>query len=516
VLISNGAPIRVDDRLADISPMLSNPMYFGGFGMQLSGMWAAYAEIYRTQPWVFTLVRKLAASESRLPLKVYGKNGTSREEKPDSAYAQLLRRPNPKLGGKALMRWTRSTRELYGEAIWFKLRDENGQVRELHPIHPTNVIVRRNDSTGVLEYIYTRGTSLAPLLPPFPDSDVVHFKDYNPQTLTRGLSPCEPLRLTLLNEDAARRSDAAMWQNGARPAVVLSHPKSLGKDGLERLKAQWEQVNKGVDKWHGTAVLEEGMTPHVLQVSPDDMQYVQGRQLNREECCGVYDVPPPVVHILDRATFSNITEQMRSMYRDTMAPRLNDDEDVLATQLAPDFVKFDRDATQYAEFNLDEVLRGSYEVRVAANAQAIATGQMTANEARRTENRPDVDGGDQLLVNAALIPLEVVKQVSEPTGSVVEPAPQKVKSLTAQQGSTISGRLGRVTAVDDIDEDAVLAGIPAKSADLVRGLIRAAKSRGTHVRMLRRQIAATIEYPLELTPTVPDDGDAAGIAEEVS
>ena len=37
----------------------------------------------------------------------------------------------------------------------------------------------------------------------------------------------------------------------------------------------------------------------------------------------VFDVPPPVVHILDHATFSNITEQMRSMYRDTMTPRLD-------------------------------------------------------------------------------------------------------------------------------------------------------------------------------------------------
>jgi len=397
-----------------------------------------------------------------------------------------------------------------------KLRDDKGLVRELHPIHPTNVIIRRNDETGVLEYIYTNGISLAPLLRPFPSTDVVHFKDYNPQTLIRGLSPCEPLRLTLLNEDAARRADAAMWQNGARPAVVLSHPKTLGKDGLDRLKAQWEQVHKGVDKWSGTAVLEEGMEPHVLQISPDDMQYVQGRQLNREECCGVYDVPPPVVHILDRATFSNITEQMRSMYRDTMAPRLNDDEDVLATQLAPDFVKFDGDDTQYAEFNLDEVLRGSYEVRVAANAQAISTGQMTANEARRTENRPDVPGGDQLLVNAALIPLKVVTTIDEPTGGVVEPAPQKVKSLTAQHARELGGRLSRVQTVDDIDEEQLLAGVPVKAAESVRGLIRAAKLRGTDVRMLRRQIVASVEHPLELSSTVPDDGDAAGITEEVS
>jgi phage portal protein BeeE len=76
--------------------------------------------------------------------------------------------------------------------------------------------------------------------------------------------------------------------------------------------------------------------------------------------CAVYDVPPPVVHILDRATFSNITEQMRSMYRDTMAPRLGLYESVLDSQLRPDF---DPRGDLYAEFLMDEVLRGSFEQR---------------------------------------------------------------------------------------------------------------------------------------------------------
>ena len=63
------------------------------------------------------------------------------------------------------------------------------------------------------------------------------------------------------------------------------------------------------------------MTPHKLELTAEEAQYIETRKLNREEVCAAYDVPPPVVHILDRATFSNITEQMRSMYRDTMGGR---------------------------------------------------------------------------------------------------------------------------------------------------------------------------------------------------
>lgn len=199
-----------------------------------------------------------------------------------------------------------------------------------------------------------------------------------------------------------------------------------------------------------------------------------------------------------------------------MAPRLNDDEDVLATQLAPDFVSVDRTDAQYAEFNLDEVLRGAQETRVAANAQAIATGQMTPNEGRRLENRPDMPGGDRLLINAALIPLALDEKVSPGDGAEVEASPQKIKSVTAAAARELGGRLSRVEAVGDIDEDQLLAGVPAKAADVVRGLVRAAKQRGTDVRTLRRQISASVEHPLELASAVPEQADTAGIAEEVA
>ena len=79
----------------------------------------------------------------------------------------------------------------------------------------------------------------------------------------------------------------------------------------------------------GTAVLQEGMTPADIQLNTEGMQYIEGRKMNLQEACMVYDVPPPVIHFLDHATYSNITEQMRSMYRDTMSPRLEDFESVI-------------------------------------------------------------------------------------------------------------------------------------------------------------------------------------------
>ncbi|MCA1841968.1 MAG: phage portal protein, partial [Actinobacteria bacterium] len=112
------------------------------------------------------------------------------------------------------------------------------------------------------------------------------------------------------------------------------------------------------------------------------------RRLNREEVCACFDVPPPVVHILDHATYSNITEQMRSLYRDTMAPHLAATESVLDHQLAPDF-----GGGLYAEFLMDEVLRGAFEARSQAYREAINAGWLQPSEVRALENLPPSPGG---------------------------------------------------------------------------------------------------------------------------
>jgi hypothetical protein len=148
----------------------------------------------------------------------------------------------------------------------------------------------------------------------------------------------------------------------------------------------------------GAMVLEEGLKPVVTQLSAEEMQYIETRKLNVQEVCMVYDIPPPVVHILDHATFSNITEQMRSMYRDSMAPRLEDYESVIDFFLRPEFGE-----DRVAKFALDEVLRGDFETRATSVSTLIERGVMKPSEARLLFDLPDAgEKADQLYANAAL------------------------------------------------------------------------------------------------------------------
>jgi HK97 family phage portal protein len=231
-------------------------------------------------------------------------------------------------------RWTFSTYEVYGEAFWLQAARRRGQVIDLLPMHPSRTTVKR-DEDGNVVYVFTTGSLRGAARGA--GEDVVPFQRYNPDSLMRGMSRLEPLRSTLLNEDAARRATASWWQRGARPSVALKHPGELSEGAQDRLRPTGSPARRRRQLMGGTAILEEGMEAQVIQLTADEMQYIESRKLNLQEACMVFDVPPPVVHILDHATFSNITEQMRSMYRDTMAPRLEDFESVIDFHLRPEF-----------------------------------------------------------------------------------------------------------------------------------------------------------------------------------
>jgi HK97 family phage portal protein len=440
MILSNGnvAPAT----LGDGRPTYGDQYIYPNAGLNLTNAFASYGAVYRSQMWVSTLVNKIAYGTARLPLKVYTRDADdNRTPARDTPFAQLLRNPNPRHDPFFFWLWTVSTHEVYGEAIWVKVRPRSGAApSQLWPMHPANVTTYRRQETGELWYRYTWGGSHGPAVMEWPESDIVHFRTYNPDNQARGMSRLEPLRQTILNEDSARRAAQAMWSNGGRPSFVVTHPKGMTPAVQDRLSAQLGGLHKGVDNWGKIAILEEGMTPTLLPLNAEAMQYIEARKVNREEACGMYDVPPPVVHILDRATFSNITEQMRSMYRDTMAPRLGLFESVIDAQLRPDF---DPQGRIYAEFLLDEVMRGAFEQRAVANQSAIFSGQRTPNEVRRQDNLPPLEGGDRLYINAGAIPLDVA---AEDVAPPLETTPQRVKALAVVDGCETCGTAGNLSA----------------------------------------------------------------------
>jgi len=347
-----------------------------------------------------------------------------------------------------------ATQDVYGEAFLYKRR-VNGVVTSLWPLHPTSMYW--DDQSEA--WTYSSGRIRLDLR----DVDVIQFKRFNPGSIRRGLSPMEPLRATLENEWAARTATSSFWRGGTRPGTVLTHPRRISDAAQTRLKAQWDALTSGADKVGATVILEEGMKPEIHQITAEEAQYVETRRLNREEVCGAYDVPPPAVHILDRATFSNITEQLRSLYRDTMGPRCRAFEATLMTDLkAAEWP----DDPVYVEFLMDDVLRGDFEQRQDALAKAT---HMTIAEKRRIENLPFIDGTDRIFLNTATMPLDAIDAQAQ---AIAEGRTPTATDLVR----TLMGRLSWQSSLAEVDLLALTEGIDPADASKVAAHYVAAES----------------------------------------
>lgn len=473
MIISGGKALDfAPQALAETTPIASaNGYYYAQQGLALAGKYAAYGEIYRRQPWIATLVNKVARSAARLPFRTWDTAGDARTLDLTSPFARLWMRPCPSMDTFRFWRWTVSTFEIYGESFWLKVRNPaTKQVMGFYPMHPSRTAVHRiqNPDTDEWEiwYVFTLGVASAGLLT-VRDTEVVPFLTFNPDDTMRGLSQLEPLNSTLINEDASRRAQLSAWNKGARPALMISTDKALSDRAYGRLEAKIGKVHGGPDNAGGTLLLEEGAKPMPVQFTAVEMDYINSRKLDREEACSVFDIPPPVVHILDRATFSNITEQMRSMYRDTMTPRLAEYESVIEYHVRPEFALM---GDAEGRFALDEVLRGDFEKRAGAVAVLVEKGVMKPSEARPMFDLDDAGPvANKLYANAALQELGrpaervTVTATAPASPGEADDAEDAENDAAQQQDQALAGRQsGTRSVIEYAPEPVRRGGRPAK------------------------------------------------------
>jgi len=354
-----------------------------------------YATLYKQQPNVRTCVDFLARNIAQLGLHVFRRvSDTDRVRLTDHPLAQLLDHPLPadyKVTSYRLIESLMGDLGVYFNAYWLKVKTADGPMGLLR-LPPALVYVYGN-------LIPTRyEVSFSGQLKEFAPSEIVHFRGYNAEDPITGLSPLETLRRVLAEEHSAGDYREHFWQNAARQAGIIERPKDAPEwstTARERFKEEFEALYAGGDNSGKTAILEEGMTWRPGTFNAQESEYLAGRKLTREECARAYHIPLPMVGILDNATFSNIREQHRNLYQDSLGPWLAMIEQDIELQLMPEFGDIEN---VYVEFNIAEKLQGAFEEQTEALQSAVGRPWMTADEARSRMNLPSMGGDADRLV----------------------------------------------------------------------------------------------------------------------
>jgi HK97 family phage portal protein len=381
---------------------------YGGAASLSTASWE-YAAVWRAQPQVRTVVNFLARNIAQLGLHTYRRvSDTDRKRLTDHPLAQLLASPLPGVTTYRLIERLISDLAIYDEAYWVKAVRQ-GQ-RLLLPIPPT--LIRPAEGNWIRPDYYETAGGVR-----FEPDEVMHFHGYSPEDLVVGSSPLDALRALLVEESESTKQRAAMWRNGSRATGVLTRPADApawSPEAKRRFGEVWRTFASGGGAEGGTPILEDGMKYELISIDPQRAQYIESRKLSREEVAAAYHIPPPLVGILDHATYSNITEQHKILYQDTLGPWLTMIQQEIEANLLPDMP--DNDGV-YVEFNIAEKMRGSFEEQAAAASTATGGPWMTRNEQRARFNLPQIEGGDELIT-----PLNVTEGgLASPNDTAPEP-----------------------------------------------------------------------------------------------
>lgn len=367
---------------------------------------------------VYQCVRVLAETFASLPLIVYRRlPGGGKERATDHPWYDVLHgRPNPEMTSFVWRELAMSHLATWGNT-YSEISRGPFNKPEIWPLRPDRMLPSYENGRKVYDYLQPSGEKRR-----MKPGSVFHVPGLSATGLV-GYSPIALMRSTTRLLKTAESYGTNFLHNGARPSIVLSHPKLLSPTGIDRLRVQMDEL-RGSGNSGKTVVLEEGVTLTEIGIPPEDAQYMETRLFQKREIAAAYRVPLHKLGDLERATFSNIEHQSLEFITDTMVPWLARFEQ----QINIDLINDDQ---YFAEFLVDGYLRGDAKARAEAFAIRWQHGTVNADDWRSAENEnPLPDGmGQEYFVPANYVP---VSRALDP-GAIDTAAPADTMGVTAPQ-----------------------------------------------------------------------------------
>jgi HK97 family phage portal protein len=354
----------------------AGPVVSAESAMRLSAVWAC--------------VRILSETIASLPLHVYRElaNGDREKAKGAPEYEVLHSRPNRRMTSFIWREVGEAHLETWGNHYAEIVRGALGELIELHPLRPDRMDVRWEGGTRVYHYRNPDGSETV-----LQEAQVFHVPGFGFDGLI-GYSVLRNHRDTIGLAQAAQEYGANFLRNNARPAMVLTHPRTLDPQAVGKISAQMDRLrgSKGAGK---TVVLEEGLTFQPIGIAPEDAQYIETRKFQVAEIARLFGVPPHLVGDVERSTSwgSGIEEQTLGFVKFVIGSRLKRWEQEIDNKLLAN-------TDLFAEFSVEGLLRADIKTRYEAYQVGRNNGWLSPNEIRRFENLPlrDDPGGNEYLL----------------------------------------------------------------------------------------------------------------------
>ena len=415
-------------------------------------------QLYNSQDNLAAVVNFLANSIAQLPLKVYTRDGEDdRKRDRDSTAAKLLWRPNNDQTEYEFIRALMTEYYVFGCVYVWLLPDPESDSGQQLRIIPTEWVTRTEKETtyapGKITVTGSAGTI------EIPRTEFVRFNMYSPGNPGGYVSPIAALRQTLEEQIQAGRFRRELWKSSGRLNAQIVRPKDV-QPWTEETRRRWieafrEAWGANGSKAGSIPLMEDGMEIKTFNASFKEQQWVESVKLSREAVAAAYRINPSLVWHSDTQTYASSKDNARALYAECLGPDLQMIQQRINSFLLP---MVGAAPGTYVEFDLTEKLKGNFEERASILQSSVGGPWITRNEARRDNNLPPIEGGDELIV-----PLNVL------AGGQASPTDTHMN----QNAAPVACKCGKHTkAAEDEDVEIVTGfGVSRKEQDAVADLL---------------------------------------------
>lgn len=393
-----------------------------------SAVWAATRLLSGTGGWLpLNLYRRVSERENRIASN-------------DSRDDLVFRRPNTEMDSMPFRSMGFSYQINSGNAYAEIERDNGGKAINLWPIHPFNVH-RVRDQDGDIYYRVNNSTGEPSFIPA---RDMLHVPNVMTSNGIDGRGIIQSARESIGMGLATERHGASHFGSGGIPQIVILHKQKFPEPGRSTFRKEWHEIHGGQGETakSNVAILDAGADLKTIGLSPEDSQFLGTREHNINEIARWYGVPPHMIGDLRRATFTNIEAQGIEFVVFSLIQLLKLWEQQLSSKLLTEAER----QTMFFEFNVNALLRGDAAARAAYYTAMVNNGMMSRNEARRLENFPPYEGGDEFFLQGAMVPVKSLlatadKAVDATSNVTVTEAPVNPEDVAANdvQAAALNG-----------------------------------------------------------------------------
>lgn len=341
---------------------------------------------------------------AKLPLKLFVEKTQGSEKAINHyLYGLLKNRPNRFMSTHDFLFLTEFYRLDKGNAFWY-IDTQNGYVKGLYILDPDSVEIFVDDIGIVGEklkvyYLYNnKGDDTY-----YEEGEICHFKNFAvKQNGIEGTSIKNYLASSIEREQRATNVVNQKYKTGLINPLIVEYAGDLNDAKRQNIITKFTKMG-GVKNAGKVVPIPTEFKVNQLETKLSDNQFFEMQGLTTRQIANAFGVKSFQLNDMEKSTYSNIEQQNRAFYSDTLQNVLTIYEQEVDYKLLPQ----DDRKSHFFKFNVDSIVRSDLKTRYEAYIQAVAGGITTVAEVREKEDMPFIEGTDKLIIgNGASILFE--------------------------------------------------------------------------------------------------------------